>query len=246
MAQKRLIWDLPTRLFHWLLAAGVIAAFALAKLAGEHNWWFAVHQLIGLTLGLAVGLRLIWALIGTRHARFSALIFSPAQVVAYFRGVLNGSGRRHVAHNPASAYAIVVMIALTIMVIASGVLQANGFEPAEEVHEIATYALLAVAAVHVAGVVIHTRRFRENITLSMITGVKEADESDAIASARPLAGAALLVILGLFAAGVFANYDAATEKTRLPLVGTVISLGEIEAGSHERSGSHRADHDDDD
>jgi cytochrome b len=245
MSQKRLIWDLPTRLFHWLLAAGVIATFALAKLAGEHGRWFAVHQLIGLTLGLAIALRLIWALIGTRHARFSALIFSPAQVVTYLRGVLDGSGRRHVAHNPASAYAIVVMIALTIMVIASGMMRANGFKPAEEVHEIATYTLLAMAAVHVAGVVIHTRRFRENISLSMITGTKQADESDAIASPRLLSGVAFLFMVALFAGGVFANYDPATEKTRLPLVGTVIRLGEGEVGAHERSGSHRADHDDD-
>lgn len=241
----RLIWDLPVRTFHALLAVGILAAFALAKLVDHHSAGFSTHKLIGLAVGFAVLLRLIWAVVGTRHARFAALAFSPGEVVRYLRGVFTGTGGRHPAHNPASAYAIVAMVALTVAVIASGLLMAYGFDAAEEVHEVAVYALLAVAAVHVLGVAIHGRRFRENLALSMVTGKKVAEESAAITSARPIAGIAFLALVGLFAAGVFANYDRTTERTRLPLLGTAVALGEAgEAG--EAADSHDGGHQEDD
>ena len=61
-----LVWDLPTRLFHWLLAAGFAAAFAIAILASDEHPLFPIHALPGLVLAFMVVLRVLWGFVGTR------------------------------------------------------------------------------------------------------------------------------------------------------------------------------------
>lgn len=69
-----LVWDLPVRIFHWLLAA----SFAGAWLTAGHERWMLVHVTLGCTvLALAV-LRVAWGLVGTRHARFGDFVAAPA------------------------------------------------------------------------------------------------------------------------------------------------------------------------
>jgi hypothetical protein len=125
--------------------------------------------------------------------------------------------------------------------VGSGLMMSRANEAFEEIHGVAVYALLAVAAVHVTGVVVHSLRHRENITLSMITGRKHADEQAAIRSAAPLPallGAAIVVMLG---GALLRNYDSANKRTALPLFGTSIALGEAQDDSHEREDHHEDD-----
>lgn len=66
-----LIWDLPTRLFHWLFAVGFLIAFGIAQFGDEHDPFFPYHAIIGVILAAMLLFRLIWGVIGTRHARFA-------------------------------------------------------------------------------------------------------------------------------------------------------------------------------
>ena len=91
---KTLIYDLPTRIFHWSFAALFIAAFAITKLVKGDSPQFPLHMLAGLTLGVAVLLRVIWGLIGTRHARFADFDLKPSSLLAYFKGILARSKAR--------------------------------------------------------------------------------------------------------------------------------------------------------
>ena len=71
--QPTLIWDLPTRLFHWVLAG----SFALAWFTAESDRWLAVHVFCGyLMLGL-VAFRLLWGVVGSHFSRFASFWFSP-------------------------------------------------------------------------------------------------------------------------------------------------------------------------
>ncbi|MEZ6193837.1 MAG: cytochrome b/b6 domain-containing protein, partial [Phycisphaerales bacterium] len=123
-----LVYDLPVRLFHWLLAIGFLSAFAIAQFADEHGGLFPYHMIIGLVLGLMLILRIVWGLIGSRNARFGSFLFGPSDVIAYFKGVLVGGGRRYAGHNPGSSYAIFAMLAVTLMVVISGLLISIGGE----------------------------------------------------------------------------------------------------------------------
>lgn len=243
----QLIWDLPTRLFHWLFAAGFAASALIALTLDDDGPLFPSHAIIGLTLAVMVALRLIWGIIGTRYARFGSFTFGPGAVIEYLKGIVTGGGKRHIGHNPASAYAIFAMLALLAAMAATGVMLGLGNEGVKEIHEICAYALLGVAAVHVLGVLVHSARRRENITASMIHGRKTAEPAEAIAGARPVAAVLFLLVTVLWAAGLVRSYSAGTRSTVLPLLGVPLSLGEAGEGGGGDGGGHHGsvEHDED-
>ncbi len=225
---KVLIWDLPTRLLHWLMTVGFLACFGIAQFAGEHSPWFPFHMILGMALGFVVAMRVMWGFVGARYARFGSFLYSPSELLAYIRGALSAKSPRYIGHNPGSAYITFAILMLIIVVVATGLLMSTGSEVAEEVHVPAAYALAAAVAVHIIGVLWHTWRHRENLTLTMITGWKEAAPGDAIDSNRPVAALLLIVVIAVATGGLFRNYDRATGQTKLPVVGTAIQLGEAE------------------
>jgi cytochrome b len=189
-----LVYDLPTRLFHWLLAFGFLSALVIAQFADEHSSLFPYHTLIGLVLGMVLILRVVWGGVGTRYARFGSFLFGPGEVIRHFKGALAGGGKRYVGHNPGSGYAAFAMLALTLVIVASGVLMSRGGEALEEIHSAATYVLLALVVVHLVGILVHTLRHRENISASMVSGAKRGDPGDAIGSAKPITSVAIILL----------------------------------------------------
>lgn len=225
-----LIWDLPTRLFHVLLAGGFFAAAGIAFLLDEDSAAYPYHMLIGLTLALMVVLRLIWGVLGTRYARFGSFAFGPGEVIAYGRSVLFGGGKRYLGHNPGSSLAIFAMLGLVLALAVTGFMMARGNEGIKDIHEILAYASLVVVGAHILGVLVHTVRHRENLTGSMITGNKLADAAAGIRSAQPVVAAVVLVVVGVWAFALVRGYDPVTRSGTLPLVGVAMQYGENEAG----------------
>jgi len=223
-----LIWDLPVRLFHWALALGFAAAAGIALGLGEHSPLFPYHSIIGLTLALMVVLRIAWGIFGSRHARLRALAFGPGAVARYLKGIITGSTHRDVGHNPASAYAIFAMLALVLAIAATGIVMATGDKSVKEIHELLTYALLAVVGVHIVGVIVHTVRHRDPIALSMIHGRKDADPAHAISSAHPWAAVVFIAITAWWTTSLVRSFNASTGSTRLPILGTALQIGEDE------------------
>lgn len=238
-----LVWDLPIRLIHWMLAAGLLGAFAIAKFGGDDGPLFNYHSIIGITLLALLLLRLVWGVIGSRPARFASLPLSLRSLASYLRDLPAAIGKRFSAHNPATAWASLAMFGLLAIVGVSGVMNAQGFEPAEEVHELAVYALLAVVGVHVAGVVLHTFHRRENLTLGMIDGRKAVESTDSIPSAHPIAASAMLVVVAVLGLTLVRNYDAAAARTSL--AGITLQLGEAEGNERvDAERGHQAGDDD--
>lgn len=231
-----LVYDLPTRLFHWLFAGFFVAAFAISNLVDDDSARFALHMIAGLGMVFVIVLRLAWSLAGTRHARLSDLSLAPAQLVAYFRGMAAGSGRRWAGHNPASSWAAVAMVGLGLGLGITGYLMATGAgERLEDVHELMANAFLAVVLLHVAGIVLHVLRHRDNLPASMVTGRKEAIAAGQW-SVRPAAAVGLLfvVLTGAFMGYVLRHYDA--QARTIVLFGTTMQPG---GDQEESEGGHR-------
>jgi cytochrome b len=226
---KILIWDLPTRAFHALLAIGFIVCLSIAQFAGEHSPWFPYHMMLGIVLGIMLILRVLWGFVGTRYARFNALYLNPVALVRYLISAFSAGGPRYTGHNPGSSYAIVAMLVLLGVIVTTGLLMTRGIEAAEELHGISAYVLLAVAAVHVLGVFWYSIRHRENISRSMVTGYKQGTPEEAITSSRPVVAIAFLTLVAVAAIGLLQNYDPAKRQTQVPVVGTVIQLAESES-----------------
>lgn len=191
------VWDLPTRVFHWSLAASFVGAW----LSAESERWRDVHVALGYTLAGLIAFRLVWGLVGSRYARFSGFAFPPSRVVVYLKSLFSGAPEHHLGHNPAGALAIFGLLTLGIVVTASGYAnyQELGGEWLEELHEGAANAMLGLVFIHLAGVVVSSLLHRENLVRAMITGWKQGRRGDGIPHGYPLLGSILLVaVLGFW------------------------------------------------
>jgi cytochrome b len=194
---QALVWDAPVRVFHWLL----VATFAGAWLTAESERWQLAHVTLGYTMAGLVAFRLVWGLVGTRHARFAAFVRGPRAVAGYLRSLVRGRPEHHVGHNPAGALAIVALLLLAAGVAFTGwaaYTDAAGHWMGE-LHEGIASAMLALAGVHVAAVLASSWLHRENLVASMITGRKAAPPREAIRGPwRSIAAAMLLAVLGFW------------------------------------------------
>ena len=239
-----LVWDFPTRLFHWLLAVTFTASLSIGLFVSDKNPLFAVHGILGLVTGLLVLFRIFWGFWGSKYARFSSFLFSPHELYNYIRDALGGKTIRYAGHNPGSGYAAFVMLFLLGGLVATGLLSQR--EVFEEAHVFFEYAMLAVVSAHLAGVIVHTAKHEENITFSMVSGYKDGDANEGIHTTRPLAAAVFMLLTCYWIAGLFSNFDPRSRQMIVPLIGTTIQLVEAEDKIKERKGGKHGHHEEDD
>jgi cytochrome b len=225
-------YDLPTRLFHWGLALSFLGALALATLMSDDGGAFPLHAMLGLVAFVLVVLRLAWGIVGSRYARFGSFELRPTALFAYLRSAIGAAPATHrVAHNPASSWFALAAFAIVLGLGGTGFLMARGNESVEDVHEVLAWSLLGLVVVHIAGVVAHSIRTKENLPAAMLSGERRGEPEDAIPSMRPWSAAALLALTAVWVFTLRAGYDPATRQLRLPLTGAPLQLGEAPEGS---------------
>ena len=200
MATRILVWDIPTRVFHWLLAGSFAGAFVTA----ESETWRDVHVLLGYTVVGLIAFRLLWGLVGTHHARFRSFAFGPSQTLAYLKSLARGAPQHYVGHNPAGSWVIYGLLALGLVSGITGYAVYNeiGGEWLEELHEGAANSMLALVGVHIAGVLVSSLLHRENLVRAMLTGYKLGEPGQGLRRAHWLVGAGLLAGAVAFWTGV--------------------------------------------
>jgi cytochrome b len=191
-----LVWDVPVRVFHWLLAL----SFAGAFLTAESERWRDVHVTLGYTVLGLVAFRVVWGLIGTRYARFRSFAFGPGSVLAYLGSLLKRSPRHYPGHNPAGSWAVWTLLALSLLAGATGYAAYNdlGGRWVGDLHEGVANALLGVVIVHVAGVLVSSVLHGENLVRAMLTGTKSGRPGEGIRFRHRLIGAALVAAVVAF------------------------------------------------
>ncbi len=166
------VWDPLVRIFHWSL----VALFAFAFLTADE--WDSAHELAGYTIGGLVALRIVWGLVGSRHARFTSFVKGPGTVLGFLTDSIAMRARRYLGHNPAGgAMVIALLLAIAIISATGWMMTTNAFwgvEWVEEVHEAASFGTLGLIALHVGGVILASVEHRENLVKAMFTGAKRA------------------------------------------------------------------------
>jgi cytochrome b len=168
------VWDPLVRVAHWTLAACVLAAWLTgeAKVEAVRR----AHEWLGYAALGVIALRCAWGWTGTRYARFAQFVAGPARTLAYAKAVLRGAERRYIGHNPLGAWMIVALLVTAALASLSGWLSITdrfwGAEWLQETHEALADAVIALAALHVAGVIYTSVRQRENLAAAMLSGVK--------------------------------------------------------------------------
>lgn len=110
------VWDSFVRVFHWALVLFFIIAYA----TGEEE--SLVHVWSGYAIAALLALRVVWGLVGSRHARFSDFIYRPSEIKAYARSLLNGSAKRYLGHNPLGGLMVVALLLSLAMTSLSGMM----------------------------------------------------------------------------------------------------------------------------
>lgn len=179
------VWDLPTRLFHWLLAAGVIAQIVTAKIGGNAMIW---HFRIGYCVFALIGFRLIWGFIGGRWSRFASFLYAPATVLRYLRGDHRPNDHFHVGHNPLGSGSVFAMLALLTVQIATGLVADDEIANIGPLNKFVSGALatsatawhkgpgqailITLVVLHIGAIVFYRLRRNQNLVQPMITGDK--------------------------------------------------------------------------
>ncbi len=175
------VWDLPLRVFHWLLVAGFFIAYITEEeLLSIHVW--AGYLVFGLLV-----FRLVWGVVGNQFARFSNFLYNPIQAIRYVQAMLASKAKRYIGHNPAGAIMIVMLLSSLFITTITGfaVYGADqGMGPLASIgsadeklwelaHEFSADFTLALVVLHVVGVVLESWLHKENLVKSMWNGWKK-------------------------------------------------------------------------
>jgi len=207
------VWDLPTRLFHWALAALVLFSVVTANVGGD---WITWHFISGYCVLALVAFRIVWGFVGGRYARFASFVFGPATILATLRG--DPAAPRTPGHNPLGSLSVFAMLASVGAQAAIG-LFANDDIASEgplarfvsgatsaaltSLHRLNGDLIVALVAIHLAAIAYYRVRKGENLVTPMILGDKPgvapglASRDDARLRLRAL------VVLALCAAAVW-------------------------------------------
>lgn len=200
-----LVWDLPTRIFHWAIVVLVGVSFVTGNIGGEA---LACHFLSGYAILALVAFRLAWGFAGTRHARFASFVRGPRATLGYARRLASGGTEQHLGHNPLGAWSVLAMLASLALQVGTG-LFANDDIATEgplvhvvsratsdlltRVHHWNRFVLLALVVLHLAAVAWHAGVHKEPLVRAMVDGHKRWHDARGGAEGHRLGVAALIL-----------------------------------------------------
>jgi cytochrome b len=210
------VWDLPTRAFHWLLAAAVFGALATAWIGGNAMIW---HMRLGLSVLALVLFRVIWGLIGGRWSRFASFSYAPGTVLRYLRGEHRSGDHFEAGHNPLGSFSVFGLLGFLAIQVATGLVADDeiafqgplnrfvssdrGLQATSWHRDFGQWIMLALVALHIAAIVFYLVRKKTNLVLPMVTGDKPVPPlpDDTPPSADTLGTRLLALAVGLVCGG---------------------------------------------
>jgi cytochrome b len=174
-ARRQLVWDLPTRLFHWLLAALIL--FSWWSVHNHHTDW---HIWSGCAILTLLIFRILWGFVGSSTARFASFVRGPRAIAAYWRGSWSGTG-----HSPLGALSVLALLGALMIQVALGLVSEDEdgiymgplsrlvptqtSDKARDIHELWFNVILALIVLHLLAILYYRVRGKK-LTLPMITG----------------------------------------------------------------------------
>ena len=212
------VWDIPVRLFHWLLVLAILGLFITANLGGN---WMEWHKKLGFfVLGLIL-FRVMWGLVGNHHARFVNFVRGPATVLQYAKGLLKPDSNHTIGHNPLGAWSVLALLAVLAFQVVTGLFSNDDIllegpyasmvskalsDQLTSLHKLNSDLILFLIALHVAAIIFYTVYKKEKLIKAMFSGEKiintstgAANEAKVPEKARPywLSWLVALVVGGL-------------------------------------------------
>jgi cytochrome b len=184
-AQAVRVWDLPTRTFHWVLAACVIGSVVSAKIGGGAMVWHFRFGYVVLTL---LAFRLLWGFVGGHWSRFRAFVYAPSTSLRYLRGRSLPHEQHHVGHNPLGAWSVFGLLGLLGVQVATGLVaddEISNNGPLVKFVSTATslaatswhrrygqWIIITLVVLHIGAIAFYWFRRRQNLVAAMLHGDK--------------------------------------------------------------------------
>ena len=219
------VWDLPVRVFHWLLLALVTASVATGLTGGNAMTW---HMRSGYVILALVAFRIIWGLVGSTTARFSDFLHGPGRVIGFAKDLLSRRPAHYLGHNPLGGWMVLVLL-LAILFQAGSGLFANDDISTEgplyryigkdlsdrltSLHKLNIKLIYGLVALHVAAVIYHWLGRGEELVRAMFTGVKAWPAGAPVSELR-FSSARLALVL--FIAAAFAVWLLVSQPVSQP------------------------------
>jgi cytochrome b len=214
--KKIRVWDLPVRLFHWILAALIVVSVVTQNIGGNAMEW---HFLSGYAVLTLIAFRILWGLVGTHYARFSSFIHSPSAAIAYLRDAKEGLTEKTLGHNPLGSFSVFALLGVVLAQAASGLFANDDIaydgplvkfiskEMSDSItwfhKDVSANLLYLFIGLHIAAIAYYYLWKKRNLVKPMITG--DQDVAFDAPAANDSAGTRLLaaVLLALCAAAVY-------------------------------------------
>lgn len=186
--RKVKVWDLPIRLFHWLLALGIFAMWLTADVLDR----LGLHMAIGLALIGLIVFRLVWGVIGSDTARFTQFVKCPRTVITYLKQPKAGTW---LGHNPLGALSVLAMLASIIVQLMTGLFANDQIynegplsdyvseryqDLASAIHQVNFYILLGLIALHLLAIAFYQFKKHEPLVTAMITGKRSLADDETV------------------------------------------------------------------
>jgi cytochrome b len=174
------VWDLPTRIFHWLLVLCITGSFVTIKVGGN---WTQYHFWFGYAILTLIAFRILWGLVGSRYARFSSFPPNPFRTLAYLKSGHGGS----LGHNPLGAWSVYGLIFIVGAQVVGGLFADDEIASSgplskfvsnatvsliTSLHKLNQWVIIALVVLHVGAVLYYLYKKRENLITPMISGDK--------------------------------------------------------------------------
>jgi cytochrome b len=208
------VWDLPTRLFHWVLALTIVGSVVSAKIGGNAMVW---HFRFGYVVFALVAFRVLWGLVGGRWSRFSSFIYSPGTVLRYLRGQSRAGEHHEVGHNPLGSFSVFALLTFLALQVATGLVADDEIANIGPLNRFVSSALagqathwhkdygqwilLALVALHIAAILYYLLGKKQNLVRPMIVGDKTLPAGTPAASDNTTTRLLALVLAVLCAGG---------------------------------------------
>lgn len=211
------VWDLPTRLFHWVLAICVIVSLATAWVGGNAMVW---HLRSGYAVFALLLFRLLWGFVGGHWSRFATFAYPPSTSLRYLRGESRPDEHHHVGHTPLGAFSVFALLLILAAQVGSGLFADDEIATTGPLNKFVSgktastltywhtgfgqWLIVALVALHLAAVTFYAVKRKQNLIRPMLSGDKR------LAAAAPASvdslGSRLVALVAFVAAGAFVTW----------------------------------------